>query len=110
MHASDPKTVASDANVGGEAFVASLSQFLDRSARRLGPLTLIIFDEVVDRHHVDMIDAHPFERLFELVASPSTSTRPSTGLGREEYISSMIGKPRLEPVFRLAIRRPRQCR
>ena len=107
MHLGDAQPVAGDADEPHEPLVACRGERLDRTARTERDLPLVGLDEVVQLDQVDLVDAHPLERSFQL--GPRRRRPPFAGLRGEEHVRAVVGEPRPQPILGLAVRPPR-CR
>src|SRR4051794_32429789 len=93
--------MAGDTDPARQPFVARLHHRLERAAGTERDLPLVGFDEIVELDQVDVIDAHPFERAFELGAG--LVALALAGLGGEIEAIAIRGEERLQPVLRRAV-------
>ena len=65
VHLGDAQTMPGDADMAHEAFLPGTHQRLERAARPVGDLPLVLLDEVVQLDQVDAVDAEPDEGALE---------------------------------------------
>ncbi len=61
----------------------------------------VVFDEVVQLHEVDRVDAHAFEAAFE--TGPGFGAGAVACLGGQEDLVAMVGEPWCKPILRGAV-------
>ncbi len=105
MHLRDPCPVTGDADELHESLLAGLDERSDRTVWRVCDFPLLRLDEIVQLDEIDVIDAEPLQRQFQLGAGGVASAR--IGLRGEEELVTVICEERLQPQFRVAIRRRR---
>ena len=93
--------MSGDADEAHEPLVARRGQRLDRAAGTERDVPLVGLDEVVQLDQIDLVDAHPVERSFEL--GPCGVALAFAGLGGEEHVAAVVGEPWPEPHLGFAV-------
>ena len=84
-----------------QAFVACPHEGLERAARRVRRLPLVLLDEIVELDVVHVVDSQPLQRALQTGAG--RVARALRRLRRQEELAAVLGHPRPHPQLGVAV-------